>query len=68
MNAANMYFIENEQGANWTGEKMNWNSYIQEWPNIPKGLSGDYLEKMAVRLKLIKRLHIKLKLMKKEKL
>lgn len=43
MNAANLYFIENEQGANWPGENEDWNSYIQEWPNIPKGLSGTYL-------------------------
>lgn len=42
MNAANMYFIENEQGANWTGgENEDWNSYIQEWPEIPNGLSKE---------------------------
>lgn len=42
MNAANLYFIENEQGANWTGgENEDWNSYIQEWPEIPNGLSKE---------------------------
>ena len=41
-NAANLYSIENEQGANWPEENEDWKSYIQEWPNIPKGLSGTY--------------------------
>lgn len=65
MNAANMYFIENEgkiseSGVTWTGEeppqegegeeppqegeddeKYKWSSYLQEWPEIPNGLSKE---------------------------
>lgn len=44
MNAASLYYLENESGTEWSGDDgqsdQSWKNYIQEWPKVPKNVVG----------------------------
>jgi len=44
-NAAKLYYLENESEVEWTvDDEESWKDYIQDWPQIPDGLTKEDLK------------------------